>query len=111
MNAFAQSSIVIEPKITVELPVGKVIVDESYLRRLEAKADEHCYWSLADLKERYGHNKDWFVKNVFTPFEKELYDKAVMYPHGGKSTYWCKPGVFGPFMDRRFPQISKQARK
>jgi phage pi2 protein 07 len=111
MNAIAQSSIVIEPKITVELPAGKVIVDEIYLHRLEEKADMYRYWSLADLKERYGYGKDWFVRNVFTPFEKELYDKAVMYPHGGKSTYSCKPSLFGPFMDRHFPQIAKQARK
>lgn len=75
MDKPMQSSIVIEPRITVELPAGKVIVDASYLRQLEAKADEHRYWSIADLKERYGHNKDWFVKNVFVPFEAELLTK------------------------------------
>lgn len=104
------STITIKPTITVELPAGQVIVSEDYLARLEAADDTRRWWTMTDVIERYGHDRKWYVRNVFAPYEKDLYDRIVIYPHGGGTYYQIRPVEFARFMDTHFGQIARRAR-
>lgn len=103
-----QTELTIEPTIKVKLPADKVIVDKATYDKIKHRADFSRWWSIKDLEERYGHQKQWFVANVFAPYEKKLRDRVVMYPHGGRSSYWVKPIEFAAFMDEHFSEISRK---
>ncbi|WP_261805664.1 DUF771 domain-containing protein [Lapidilactobacillus luobeiensis] len=104
----SESTITINPTIKIDLPTDKIIVSKSEYDELVKKADMSGWWGLDELEKRYGHGRKWFVDNVFAPFERKLRDRIVMYPYGGKSTYWVKPKEFVYFMDMHFSEICRK---
>lgn len=106
-----ETTLKINPEITITLPEDKIIVDRSGYEQLKRDADYRGLWDVTELKNRYHRDKEWFKRNVFSPYERELRDHIVMYPHGGKSSYLCKPIPFDDFVQIHFPEISKRAEK
>ena len=106
-----ETTLKINPEITITLPEDKIIVDRSEYEQLKRDADYRCWWDIPELNKRYHQDKDWFKRNVFWPYERELRNRLVMYPHGGKSSYRCKPKEFDQFIQTHFPEISKRAEK
>lgn len=104
-----ETSIKINPEITVQLPPDKIIIDRYEYEKLKRETDYRRWWGMDQLRERYGHDKEWFKKMVFSPYERQLRDRIVMYPYGGRSGYWCEPEAFSNFIRTHFPEICKRA--
>ncbi|MCO6541587.1 MAG: DUF771 domain-containing protein [Lactobacillus sp.] len=92
-----------------ELPKnsGYRIVSTAEFEELKRRADYDCWWTPKDLKERYGHDLQWFRENIlYIPqFKKDLI-KCVKYPRSsGKNGWQFEPKGFSKFMRENFKAI------
>ncbi|WP_390409699.1 DUF771 domain-containing protein [Lacticaseibacillus jixiensis] len=103
-------TIEIQPKITIELPADKILVDRKEYDELKAQADMQGWWTLADVSERYKRRKSWFVDNILTKptFEAQLRRKIVMYDGDGGRGYLFEPHSFSEWMQAHFKDIADE---
>ncbi len=99
---------------TVELtiPPEYVLVKKSELESLKERSDYDCWWTSKDLKERYGHDLQWFREHVlYVPRFKQQLMSCVKYPKtSGKNGWQFEPHEFSRFMQNNFGQICNERR-
>lgn len=104
---------VIQPKITVELPPDKILIDKKEYEHLLDLSDLRCWWTSKDLAERYHQKITWFSDNIFQNprFTNKLRNQCVIYPGQGVKGYRCEPKQFSEFMRKYFSEIAYECQR
>lgn len=85
---------------------GQIIVNAKEYEELKQRADYDRWWTTKDLKERYGHDLDWFKDNVlYQPKFKRNLELCVIPAKGPGSTWQFEPTKFSAFMREEFKEI------
>lgn len=94
--------------VPIELK-DKVVIESSEYGRLKQRADYDCWWTTKDLKQRYGHDLNWFkTKILYRPEFKNVLATCVIEPSGsGKGGWQFEPTKFSRFMREQFREIGK----
>ncbi|MCX2455664.1 DUF771 domain-containing protein [Lacticaseibacillus nasuensis] len=91
-------------------PLVQAEVDRQLAEREQVvRSDPRKWWTVADVRERYGVSPAWLTDNILAAprFQRELDGIAANF--AGRMGWRFEPTRFGDFMSKHFADIAKEA--
>lgn len=100
----------VELNIVWQVPADSIIIKKSEYSELKGQSLKGKWWTMADIKERTGHDYAWLTENIFYQphFEKILNIKNggfVKYSKGTGSYWEMLAQPMSDFLEDHFPEI------